>query len=60
MTMPNSAGCLQGHPSEVRRIYETLVSIGVTVNENPFSGKDYPFKPQGIAVVELVDYPYQV
>ena len=59
MTMPNSAGCLQGHPSDVRQIYESLVALGVTVNPNPMSGKNYPYKPQGIAAVELVDYPYK-
>lgn len=54
MDMPNSAGCLHAHPNSVERIYKALVSIGVTVNENPFSGKDYPFTPQGIMVVTLV------
>lgn len=54
MNMPNSAGCLHSHPSEVERIYQTLVSIGVKVNDNTFSGKDYPYKPQGVAVVELL------
>lgn len=55
MTMPNSAGCVHGHPSVVEQIYKTLVDIGVTINDNTFSGKNYPYKPQGIAVVELID-----
>eukprot|EP00286_Rhodomonas_abbreviata_P013550 CAMPEP_0181325716 /NCGR_PEP_ID=MMETSP1101-20121128/21086_1 /TAXON_ID=46948 /ORGANISM="Rhodomonas abbreviata, Strain Caron Lab Isolate" /LENGTH=280 /DNA_ID=CAMNT_0023434067 /DNA_START=205 /DNA_END=1047 /DNA_ORIENTATION=- len=53
--MPNSSGCLHAHPSDVERIYSLLVGLGVEVRENPFSGKDYPYKPQGIAVIELVD-----
>ncbi len=51
MPMPNSSGCLHAHPEDVERIYKALVAIGVQVNENPFSGKNYPYKPQGIAVV---------
>ena len=54
MTMPNSDGCLHLHPEDIERIYRELMSIGVTVNDNPFSGKDYPFKPQGVAVIYLV------
>ncbi len=53
--MPDSSGCVHAHPSDVERIYKLLLSLGVKVNENPFSGKNYPFKPQGIAVVELID-----
>lgn len=54
MTMPDSAGCLHGHPSDVEKVYQTLVDLGVKVNDNTFSGKDYPYKPQGIAVIELI------
>lgn len=57
MTMPNSAGCLHSHPSSIERIYKALLSLGVKVNDNPFSGKDYPYKPQGVAVVELLPDP---
>lgn len=55
MTMPNSAGCIHAHPSEVERIYNILVEQGVKVNPNTYSGKNYPYKPQGIAVIELID-----
>ncbi len=48
--MPNSSGCIHGHPSDVERIYELLVSIGVEVRDNTFSGKNYPYKPQGIMI----------
>lgn len=53
--MPNSSGCVHAHPTEVQAIYEALLSLGVKVNDNPFSGKNYPYQPQGVAVVELID-----
>ena len=56
MNMPNSAGCHHSHPIYVETIYKILtVELCVVVNDNPFSGKNYPYKPQGIAVVELID-----
>jgi hypothetical protein len=27
---------------------------GVVVHDNPYSGKNYPYKPQGVGVVELM------
>lgn len=53
--MPNSAGCMHSYPEHVERIYQALVREGVVVNENTFSGKNYPYKPQGIAVIEQQD-----
>jgi hypothetical protein len=55
MDMPNSSGCVHVHPNDADQIYHLLLSLGVTVNKNPFSGKNYPYKPQGIGVIELVD-----
>lgn len=55
LDMPNSAGCVHGHPSDVERIYTLLEGLGVVANNNTFSGKNYPYKCQGIAVVELID-----
>lgn len=52
--MPNSSGCIHAHPSDVERIYKILVGLGVEVRDNPFSGKNYPYAPQGIGVVELI------
>jgi len=54
-TMPNSAGCVHSHPEHVERIYNILVDIGVTVNPNTYSGKNYPYKPQGIGVIQLLN-----
>lgn len=53
--MPNSSGCVHGHPEDIERIYTLLTGLGVVVHENPYSGKNYPYKPQGIAVVEQMD-----
>lgn len=54
MDMPNSSGCIHAHPDDVKQIYEILTQkLGVIVNDNTFSGKNYPYKCQGIAVVEL-------
>jgi len=53
--MPNSSGCIHGHPEDVQKVYLLLEGLGVVANPNTFSGKNYPYKPQGIAVIELVD-----
>ncbi len=56
LDMPNSSGCIHAHPSDVERIYEILTTdLGVKVNDNTFSGKNYPYKPQGVGVIELID-----
>jgi hypothetical protein len=55
MDMPNSSGCIHAHPEDVHAIYEILVKLGVKVNDNTFSGKNYPYPPQGIAVIQLID-----
>jgi len=53
--MPDSSGCVHAHPEDVERIYKLLLEQGVKVNDNTFSGKNYPYKPQGVAVIELID-----
>ena len=54
--MPNSAGCIHAHPADVELIYKTLVEqLGVQVRDNPFSGKNYPYTPQGVGFIQLVD-----
>ncbi len=52
MPMPNSLGCMHGHPEDIAKVSELLQKNGVVVNDNPFSGKDYPYAPQGVLVVE--------
>lgn len=53
--MPNSSGCLHVHPNDAKRISEILLKLGVIANENPFGELPYPFEPQGIISVELID-----
>jgi hypothetical protein len=54
MNMPNSNGCIHAHPEDVKKIYQILTNkLGVKVNANTFSGKNYPYKCQGIAIIEL-------
>lgn len=53
--MPNSSGCIHVHPIDIEIIYQKLLEIGVEVRDNPFSGKNYPYKPQGIGVIQLID-----
>ena len=53
--MPNSSGCIHAHPSDVEMIYSLLLKLGVEVRPNPFSGKNYPYQPQGIGFIQLVD-----
>jgi len=55
MTMPDSAGCVHAHPDDIERIYNALTKIGVVAHENTFSGNNYPYEPQGIAVVQQMD-----
>jgi len=45
--MPDSSGCIHSHPNEIEAIYNLLLKQGVVVRDNPFSGKNYPYKPQG-------------
>jgi hypothetical protein len=55
MSMPNSAGCVHAHPLDIERIYNALTKLGVVANDNPFSGANYPYEPQGIAIVQQMD-----
>jgi peptidoglycan hydrolase-like protein with peptidoglycan-binding domain len=55
MDMPNSSGCLHAHPSDIERIASILTSMGVVANPNPFSGKNYPYRVQGVGVIERID-----
>ena len=42
MPMPNSLGCLHGHPKDIAKISELLQANGVVVNENPFRREGLP------------------
>ena len=53
--MPNSAGCVHTWPEDVKRIWQTATSLHAEVRKNPFSRLPYPFKPQALVSVFLVD-----
>jgi len=52
--MPNSSGCVHGHPKDIEIVWKKLVSIGVEVRENPGGQQPYPYTPQGLMSVEWV------
>lgn len=54
MDMPNSQGCVHIHPQDLQKMNTLLAGLGVQVRENPFSAIKYPYKPQGVIVVENV------
>jgi len=51
MAMPNSDGCMHGHPADIEAVWRDLVDLGVKVHENPFSSVNYPYAPQGLVSV---------
>lgn len=55
MDMPNSEGCIHAHPDDIHLIWKMLAGIGVQVRKNPYGELPYPFKPQGLISIELVD-----
>eukprot|EP01100_Stratorugosa_tubuloviscum_P007159 TRINITY_DN29_c2_g6_i1.p1 TRINITY_DN29_c2_g6~~TRINITY_DN29_c2_g6_i1.p1 ORF type:complete len:303 (-),score=141.79 TRINITY_DN29_c2_g6_i1:54-962(-) len=55
MPMPNSAGCIHAHPDAINQIWKELVARGVEIRPNPFGTLPYPFKPQGLIVVQQLD-----
>ena len=56
MQMPNSAGCIHTHPTDLDTVNTIATQyLGVTVNPNPYSGRNYPYSPQGI--ISIVRIP---
>ena len=55
MDMPNSAGCVHTWPMHVAKIWHAVVQLGGAVRKNTNGKTPYPFRPQGIASVYLVD-----
>jgi uncharacterized protein (DUF952 family) len=53
--MPNSAGCMHAYPNAIKTIWDTLVANNVTVRKNPFGEQPYPYKPQGVVLVEQIE-----
>ena len=55
MKMPNSAGCVHTWPKNVAAIWDAVVKLGLDVRNNTDGALPYPYKPQGLASVFLVD-----
>lgn len=56
MNMPNSEGCIHSWPTFINSVWNILVNdCGVTVNQNTGGSLPYPYKPQGLLSVELID-----
>jgi len=53
--MPNSEGCIHGHPTDIEIVWHILVSLGVEVRQNTYGKLPYPYVPQGILSVEQLD-----
>jgi len=53
--MPNSHGCIHGHPEDIKKVWKILVSIGVRVRPNTDGKLPYPYVPQGILSLEQID-----
>jgi hypothetical protein len=53
--MPNSSGCMHNHPTDQEIIVNILKAKGVTPNVNPFGKLPYPYEPQGLLSVEVID-----
>jgi len=55
MPMPNSHGCIHAHPTDIKDIWDLLVSMGVEVRNNTFGKLPYPYPTQGILSIEQID-----
>jgi hypothetical protein len=53
--MPNSEGCIHSWPQNIYNVWQLLLSLGVQVRNNTNGALPYPYKPQGLLSVELVD-----
>jgi len=52
--MPNSHGCIHGHPDDINAVWQLLVQLGVVVRNNTDGALPYLYKPQGLLSVELI------
>ena len=53
---PNSHGCVHAHPEDIEAVWHILVDqLGVVVHNNTFGKLPYPYKPQGLLSIELVE-----
>eukprot|EP00052_Salpingoeca_macrocollata_P000518 m.20667 g.20667 ORF g.20667 m.20667 type:complete len:293 (+) comp10599_c0_seq1:58-936(+) len=55
MPMPNSNGCMHAYPDSIKTVWQLLLSLGVQARPNTDGKLPYPYKPQGLLSIELVD-----
>ncbi|EGG14211.1 hypothetical protein DFA_11980 [Cavenderia fasciculata] len=56
MPMPNSHGCVHGHPEDIDTVWNILTSnLNVYVRNNTFGALPYLYQPQGVLSIELID-----
>ena len=55
LDMPNSLGCIHNWPETIERLWHELVALGVDVRPNTGGARPYPYAPQGLLAVQLVD-----
>lgn len=55
MSMPNSEGCIHAWPQEIDTIAKTLKALGVVAHKNTNGKLPYPYRPQGLLSIYLVD-----
>jgi peptidoglycan hydrolase-like protein with peptidoglycan-binding domain len=53
--MPNSNGCIHAWPQSIYTVWQTLIALGVQVRNNTNGQLPYPYKPQGLFSVFLLD-----
>ncbi|GAM27765.1 hypothetical protein SAMD00019534_109410, partial [Acytostelium subglobosum LB1] len=54
--MPPSHGCIHSYPTYIDDIWQILTNdLGVYIRNNTFGQLPYPYHPQGILSVELID-----
>ena len=52
--MPDSHGCIHAHPDAIQAVWQLLLQLGVQVRNNTMGTLPYPYKPQGLLSVELI------
>ncbi|KYR00421.1 hypothetical protein DLAC_03176 [Tieghemostelium lacteum] len=55
MPMPNSHGCIHSHPDDIYQISQILPTLGVQMRQNTYGQLPYPYQPQGILSIELIE-----
>ncbi|KNC55292.1 uncharacterized protein AMSG_10933 [Thecamonas trahens ATCC 50062] len=56
LPLPNSHGCVHSWPADIKQVWQILVNdLGVVVHNNTFGKLPYPYKPQGLLSIAIVD-----